>query len=310
MFITTNCLPISPGKTGIGAYAANLVESLSRYPGGHRYALICGQDETLLPDLDAEAFSLVPVEVRDWTWCQLQLPALLEETAADVFLSPFFTSPVVKSCPSVVTLHDMIPLAEPELTPPDFREYFEATIDQSLALADRVITVSEHARSDIVRFRPEAEPKVRVVHQAVSARFRPVEEAELAGVRKELELETPYILYVGSIEERKNIGGLLEAFGQLPQRDDLQLVLCGRENTDGYDLEGRIRAAGLEGKVVHLGYVKDEQLPALYSGCSAFVFPSFYEGFGLPALEAMACGRPSISLLIVRQCSPFFSEKV
>ena len=82
MFIAVNCLPISSGKTGIGAYAADLVESLSRYPGGHRYALICGQGQALWPDLDTEAFSLVPVEVRDWTWCQLQLPALLEETAA------------------------------------------------------------------------------------------------------------------------------------------------------------------------------------------------------------------------------------
>ena len=285
MLIIINCLPISPGKTGIGAYAADLVESLSRHPGGHRYALICGQEQALVPNLDAEAFSLMPVEARDWTWCQLQLPALLEETAADVFLSPFFTSPVVKSCPSVVTLHDMIPLAEPELTPPDFREYFEATIDQSLALADGVITVSEHARSDIIRFQPEAEAKVCVVHQAVSARFRSVEEAGVGAVRKELELEVPYILYVGSIEERKNIGGLLEAFAQLPQKDDLRLVLCGRENTDGYDLEGRVQAAGLEGKVVHLGYVKDEQLPALYSGCSAFVFPCWGVGG-----DSISCG--------------------
>jgi glycosyltransferase involved in cell wall biosynthesis len=198
---------------------------------------------------------------------------------------------VVRPCPAIVTVHDVIPLARPDLTTEAFARYFLAAADSCLRSAELVVTVSEFSRQAIMRFLDVPAGKIRVVHQTAARRFyEPVTNEDRARVVVAYGLPSHFVLYVGSLEPRKNIDGLLDAIGSLP---NVPLVMVGRAQ-EGYDPDLQIRQRGLESRVQWLHWVKSEDLPALYALADVFAFPSHYEGFGLPVLEAMACGCPVV----------------
>ncbi|MGQ9804369.1 MAG: glycosyltransferase family 4 protein [Anaerolineae bacterium] len=204
--------------------------------------------------------------------------------------------PRLSAIRTVFTLHDLIFLFHPETHKPLNRWFLTLMMPRFLRAADAVIAVSECTKRDAVRYYGIPEEKITVIYEGVNPRFRPANPETVAAVRRKYGLPEHFILYVGTIEPRKNLTTLLEAFHHLAalRSGDLRLVIVGKR---GWLYEGffrRLRELGLEERVHFTGYVPDEDLPALYSAADLFVFPSLYEGFGLPVLEAMACGTPAV----------------
>jgi glycosyltransferase involved in cell wall biosynthesis len=197
----------------------------------------------------------------------------------------------------IVTLHDAFAYVQPQLHNRLDNWRYRWMLPRLIRRADSVITVSQCSRQDLIHHLKLPDEQVRVIAEGVDEKFRPiVDERERRQVLARYGIKPPYLLYLGAITARKNITQLLEAFARVCQRHpDLILVVGGKRqwHTDEVDMA---LAHGESMQQVHFtGYVRDADLPALYSAASAFVFPSSYEGFGLPPLEAMACGTPVIT---------------
>jgi glycosyltransferase involved in cell wall biosynthesis len=197
---------------------------------------------------------------------------------------------------TVFTLHDLIFRFYPEMHKPLNRWFLTLMMPRFLQAADAVVAVSECTKRDAVQTYGLDEAKIRVIYEGVNPRFRRSPPDVISAVRRKYDLPARFILSVGTIEPRKNLTSLLEAYRAL--RDggsEFKLVIVGKK---GWLYEGFFRKLyelGLEQEVIFPGFVPDEDLPAVYSAAGLFVFPSLYEGFGLPVLEALACGVPVIS---------------
>jgi glycosyltransferase involved in cell wall biosynthesis len=206
-----------------------------------------------------------------------------------------YTGPLTPFTPLVVSVHDVSYLEHPRFFTRFRAAQLRMTVKRTLRSAARVLTPSEFSRRAILRHYALDEEKVMVVPNAVSSLFRPVErEAAQAIVQKKFEIRAPFLLTVGDLQPRKNHLGLLRAFEavirahpQLPH----ELVFVGKETWYSSELHRAVRRSGAADRVRFAGFVDDEDLVYFYGACDLFVFPSFYEGFGLPILEAMACGR-------------------
>lgn len=225
-----------------------------------------------------------------------QYPHLLSKLGVSLVHMPTYILPPRIKCASVVTVLDVSYLLHPKLVEPRVRWMLKALVGPSIRAATRVITISEASHRDIVTLYGVDPDKVVVTPLAAAKQFRPVSDDEVARVRSKYRLGAIYVLSVGNILPRKNIGRLVEAFSMIAASiENVQLVIVGRSAWKGSEVEQRVRQLGLTGRVRFLGYVPDEDLPALYSGAQVFCFPSIHEGFGLPVLEAMACGTPTIA---------------
>ncbi|MEN6642402.1 MAG: glycosyltransferase family 1 protein [Armatimonadia bacterium] len=285
------------GMSGIGHYTAALTRGLSRCRTTESFTLV-GDPEALRPLMSLSNYdrAFLPIPGAD-LWEQLELPELLLAEGADVYHSPAFGLPLIKSCRYVATVHDCIPRLFPELASPWLCRFFQQWAPLWLERADHVICDSQHTCRDLTHFYGLPPEKMTVVYQAVNEVFQPAAPEAIIAVRKRYGLDRPYVLVVGRVELRKNVAGMLRAF-QLLRETDIDrplLVLAGPRDADVHDPEGILPPDGRHGEIVVTGYVPDAELAALYSGASAFCFPSFYEGFGRPVLEAMSCGVPVVA---------------
>ncbi|MEW6750750.1 MAG: glycosyltransferase family 1 protein [Candidatus Latescibacterota bacterium] len=287
-------------RTGIGRYLRNFLAHGSRAHPEHSFLLYANQRT----DPQVEGRSL-QVRVRRegvtlW-WDQVVLAGLARADRLDVFLSPYPKGPLRLPCPLVVTIHDLTPLVLPQQG--SWRTPVRRTLFRLLAQwvgrrAARIITDSEHSARDIVRLLHVDPSRIRVLPIGVEPRFRPLQDAaQLRQVLARYQVEPPYLLWVGNGKPHKNVPGLLRAFARLQQRDGAGpvLVLAGDLGRWGDGHRLLARQLGLEERVRFTGPVAEDDLPALYAGAGLFVFPSLYEGFGLPPLEAMACGTPVVA---------------
>ncbi len=209
---------------------------------------------------------------------------------------PVNVLPLARWVPGVVTVHDLAFLHFPETYPVAKRWYLHFFTRWSVARADRVITVSEHTGRDVVASLGVPPERVVIVPNGVDATFRRIEdERALATWRAERELPERFLLYVGTLQPRKNLTTLLEAMAHLGSAFDWLLVVVGARGWKESGIFARLRELGLERRVRFVGYVPPEELRWWYSAATVFVYPSLYEGFGLPVLEAMACGTPVIT---------------
>ena len=229
-------------------------------------------------------------------WQQLALPIYLRAEKVDVFHGPGYVLPAIGSVPSVVTVHDVIALARPELCTKSNVAHYGRVLPRSIRKAQFVIVPTRAVAARIVETLGTSEDKIRVVPGAIDARFRPADEAEKNEARAALGLSGPYILFVGNIEPKKNLERLVEAFFAAKQSKRLQhkLVLAGAFGWKYAPLLKLINELDIKEEVVFTGYVRRDLLRGLYSAAEMFVFPSLVEGFGIPPLEAMACGTPVI----------------
>ena len=200
---------------------------------------------------------------------------------------------------SVVTIHDVIPLVLPWAFPRRHRWVLTAALARVRRQADVVIVPSAAAAEDVVRYLNMDRQRITVIPMGCEARFQPlVNAARMVQLRRRYALPERYVLFVGTLEPRKNIALLLEAFSRLlaeRPEDDLQLVVAGGKGWGDGQLIATTEALNIRRRVIFTGFVEDDDLPDLYRGAQMFVYPSLYEGFGLPVVEAMACGTPVIT---------------
>ncbi len=302
----TLCLDLSPivhQKAGLASYARELATQLVAMEAGISWSAFHYDRQppaSLPPPLDALPCRVIPWGAYRWR-LTTALGHFLEPSmdrffrGVDLFHATEHLLPRFSAIRTVFTLHDLIFLFHPETHKPMNRWFLTLMMPRFLRAADAVIAVSECTKRDAVRAYGIPEEKITVIYEGVSPRFRPADPAAIAAVRQKYGLPEHFILYVGTIEPRKNLTALLEAFANLQSAiGNLHLVFVGKK---GWLYEGffrRLRELGLEERVHFTGYVPDEDLPVLYSAADLFVFPSLYEGFGLPVLEAMACGVPVV----------------
>jgi glycosyltransferase involved in cell wall biosynthesis len=285
-------------RTGIGSYTSHLLHSLADLTREEEFVLFTDKPVPL----PGPNFTNEVIAVRKRIlWTLFSLPLRLRRRPVDLFHGTAnFELPPTRQCRLVSTVHDLIPLHFPELVSKKFYLLFRALIGRTIGRSDRVITDSEYSRRDILERFPVPEEKVTVIPLAPHPRFRAVDDTGGDdSIRRRYALPRRYVLFVGVFEPRKNIPLLVDAFVSFRRRfevgDDFQLALVGGAGYRGEEIAKEIRNRGLEPAVRLLGYVPDEDLPALYRQADLLVVPSMYEGFGLPALEAMACGAPVLA---------------
>ncbi len=287
---------------GIGRYARELVRALLALESEHDYTLFAATGGLGgRPPAPSERARLRAVPLSDewlarlWHRARLPLPVEAVTGPIDLFYSPdFVLPPTLPRTRTLVTVHDLSFLHYPEHFVPKLVRYLGRVVPRSIARADRVLADSEATRTDLTRMLGVPQEKVQVLYSGVDPRFHPQPEA---GERERLAARyglgvRPYILSVGTIQPRKNYLRLIRALALLTDRPPLSLVIAGKPGWL-YD-EVLEEAARIPDRVQLLGFVEESDLPALYRGAALFVFPSLYEGFGLPVLEAMACNVPVV----------------
>lgn len=296
---------------GIGRYTRNLIRALAQLDTENQYILFVaggwGEGDGLGPWPDSFQVRAIPLSDR-WVhilWQRLRLPVPVQAItgALDLFHSPDFVLPPTGRTPSILTVHDLSFLRVPQFFVPGFREYLERAVSRAVDRAACILADSESTRVDLMQLMAVEPERVTVLYPGVEPRFRPVKEADmLAAVRARYDLPGRFILGLSTVQPRKNFDGLIEAFRRLlarsadgPEIADLHLVIAGGKGWMYEDTLALVKRAGLEGRVHFPGFVAEADLPALYCLAGAFAFPSWYEGFGLPVLEAMACGTPVVA---------------
>jgi glycosyltransferase involved in cell wall biosynthesis len=285
---------------GIGTYIRNLLRQLARQDSATEFVLLCAEADTgvaagLGPNFRAVVEHSPNYSIRE----QWRVPLALRRERPDVFHAPHYVLPAAVSCPSVVTIHDCIHLMFPQYLPNRRAYLYARTVMWAAAKrADAILTVSEASKRDILRFFDVPAEKVVVVYNAIDERFWTVpDDADVARVRERYQLEHGFVLYAGNVKPHKNIERLIDAFADIRQGEfeELKLLIIGDEISKLPALRRAVHRHHLHKHVRFLGYVSDETLAILYRLAAVFVFPSLYEGFGLPPLEAMASGTPVVT---------------
>jgi len=285
---------------GIGRYAYQLADALARMPQIELTLLFHPALPNTCYRLDALAaqnVTLHPIHIAPFSLAeQTRLPALAHRLKPDVWHAPCYSLPYRRlASPTVVTFYDTIPLALPQFWPAHQRLIYWLTHRLALRAARAVIAISESTRRDLVRYVHADPQRITVTPLAADARFKPQPESEINRVRQAYALPDRFILYVGINKPPKNLPRLIEAYARLAADDpalNYACVLAGAWDKRYPESKERAVELGIGDRVRFLGPVPDSDLPALYAGAELFVTASLYEGFGLPALEALACGAP------------------
>jgi len=285
---------------GIGTYVRNLASQLARQDRDDTYVLICRRaDEPWVRGLGPRFEPLIEGAGNYSVLEQVAIPFDLRRAKVDLFHAPHYVVSPLTACPTVVTIHDCIHLRFPQYLPNRtaavYARFFMATAARR---ARRILTVSQASKEDILHFLKVPASKVEVIHNALDERLAaPPTEDEIARVRDRFLVNAPFILYAGNIKPHKNVDRLIEAFAIVRSRggENIKLLIIGDEISKYPNLRRLVHRFQLHKHVRFLGFVPDATLAALYRLATVFVFPSLYEGFGLPPLEAMASGAPVIT---------------
>jgi glycosyltransferase involved in cell wall biosynthesis len=288
------------GDFGIGTYIRNLIASLGELDQENRYVLFVGQQGIQeLPDLPENFRAVVE---RSPSYSVRELVALswrLFRLRLDLYHSTHYVLPAVVPCRAVVTIHDIIHLLYPEFLPSALAFFYaQRMIRRSLSRGDRIIAVSQNTKTDLMDYFKVDGRKIRVVYSGVTDRYRQsLAPAEIATRQEEFGINRPYLLFVGNPKPHKNLDNVVKAYARAREiyEFDADLVCVGDREGMEFKIRQRAEQMGLTDRIRLVGHVPEEALPALYQGATLFVFPTLYEGFGLPVIEAMASGVPVIT---------------
>ncbi|MBA2393269.1 MAG: glycosyltransferase family 4 protein [Ktedonobacteraceae bacterium] len=307
MKIGINALFFQHPATGSGQYMTHLLSALAQIDSQNEYVLLGPQPvETSqnafpyhvqpLPDFATKNHNVGKV-----VWEQFTGPGAAQKHGVDVFHVPYFAPPLFPRTSTVVTIHDVIPMRLPAYQPDTRVKTYMRLVARAAHNANQIITVSEHARQDIIDALKLPAERIRVIYEAAGEEYQPVTDPEiLAKTRARYGLNERYIFYLGGLDQRKNVPQLVRAFSHVHRLlgdPNLQLLIAGNPDSQKGPLfpDPRPVAAdlGMTGQIIYR-FVEEEDKPALYSGAALYVFPSLYEGFGLGPLEAMSCGAPVV----------------
>ncbi|MBN2224704.1 MAG: glycosyltransferase family 4 protein [Deltaproteobacteria bacterium] len=306
MRILINTSPLVTPLTGIGHYVANLIHSMVSLEPSHEYfffnrnyvssELKSSQTGTGIPAKPPFYSGILPQKIT-YGLRRLFLSALFLKSKYNVYHETNYFPPREIPFPTISTIYDLSVQIYPQYHPIDRVRMFEKHFLKYLSSYRYIIAISNNTKNDLVRVSGYPEERIGVVYPGYHGRFRVVSQASVKKYIEEKKLPSKYILFLGTLDPRKNIRLLLDAYTLLNSslREKYHIVLAGWK---GWDYEGvfrRIDDLGIRSSTIYLGYVRDDEVPLLYNGASLFVYPSFYEGFGLPLLEAMACGCPVIT---------------
>jgi glycosyltransferase involved in cell wall biosynthesis len=303
MHVVLDARYIARRQSGVGAYAQRLITGLATIDQRNRYTCLVATEGPGLPVRQANiAASPTRVSFEDHLrgdlWLLGYLPFRLRALRTDVYHGPAVFLPHVKlGFRTVVTIHDLVSFLFPETVPRKYSLYMRLMTRLAARSADRIIAVSEATKADLVETLRVPPAKITVIHEAVGPEFaRPLLPEAIETVIRRYGLRRPYCLFVGNLEPRKNLPTLIEAFAGVRRRlGSTQLVLAGTRAWLHAGIFRAVEQHGVGDAVVFTDYVPLGDLPALYAGATCFVFPSLYEGFGLPVLEAMAAGAPVVA---------------
>ncbi len=282
-------------RTGTEGYSLQLIRALMALDADDEFTLYFNQTPPpgLLPGAP-NFHSLAFPMPRLWT--HLALSAQMSRQPPDVLLVPAHVLPIVHPPRSVVTVHDLGYLKWPTSHRAFDRWYLDLSNRYHARAATRLLAISQATRDDLIQCYGVPAGRITVTQLAADESFRPAGPADVDAVRRRYSLAGRYLLYVGTLQPRKNLPRLVRAFASIAgDRPDLQLVLVGKQGWMYEALRSEVGRLGVENRVLFTGYAPAEDLPALYTGALAFAFPSLYEGFGMPALEAMSCGAPVVA---------------
>ncbi len=279
-------------KAGSGVYCRNVVDGMKALSpdscitlANRRSSEMDIKKKSILKRLLNAAFDIV--------WMQFVLPAQASKAKSDVLFCPTFLSPIFAPCGVVLTIFDMAFMRYPETCDLFFRTYLRVMLSLTKGRARKILTISEYSKKEIVKYLNVPEDRIEVIYPGKDERFTPGRSA-LGG---KYGIPGKYFLYIGTIEPRKNIETIIDAFAKVKRESALphSLVIAGGKGWYYDSVFRNARVSGVEDSIIFPGYIPEEDLPSLYRNAEAFVFPSLYEGFGLPVLEAMACGCPVIA---------------
>ncbi len=287
--------------TGLGAYLKYLTDELFSIDHENEYVLFMREPAYSIFQPPHARVSKVLVDIPWYSWVeQYKLPFVLLKYKLDLVHFPHFNAAIFYPKKFVVTIHDITPkfFPGPRVKRSVMRKWgYETVFHQATRRAKKVITVSEYTKQNIIKHFGVAESKIMVTPLGVDTQLKRVTDQDiLNGLKRRLGVTKPVVLYVGVWRDHKNIPGLVAAFNQLKQQgNDIQLVLTGEPNQNYPEISDAISQSPFRSDIITPGFVADTDLPALYSSAKVFVLPSFSEGFGLVALEAMACGTPVVA---------------
>jgi len=303
MLIGLDGIPLTFPKTGVGHYTAQLAQALAAIAPEHEFRLVYPSSFPAASfqfggspphNLD---FVRVPVGPIRKHWWSVGLPRYIAKERIQLFHGTNYDVPLWRGCRTVLTIHDLSLLLYPETHERRSVARAKRRLPVMTKTADAIVVPTEAIRQEVCEYLRAAEQKVFAVPEAAREFFQPVDFAATMATRQGLRIGDDFILTVGTIEPRKNISALVTAFERLLLRvanPQLQLVIAGGNGwLSGPSFEA-IRSSPAARQIVLTGYLQDEALRDLYSSCRLFAYPSLYEGFGLPPLEAMACGAPVI----------------
>ncbi len=313
---------IAKNKTGVGTYAHRLVRALLQSDTVNNYYLFLIEPDEELAGPNLTKIMIVGYEraILNRYWENFILPKEIAKYNIDIFFDPAYALPFFvrfgrflsrirlparlgyffnsnRKVKYVVTIHDVISRIYPEHFTSKMRMWQRFFLWNAQGVADRVLADSQSTKRDILRFYRGYGDRVTVIYPELNDKLKVItDKVILESVRSQYSLPEKYILYVGTIEPRKNVEGIAAAYARLPKEVQAQydLVIGGNVGWYAEEIFTKIKSQNLENRIHFIGYVDDNSLPALFTLASLFVFPSFYEGFGYPPLEAMACGVPVI----------------
>ncbi len=291
---------IDEKSAGIGRYTYNLVKNLLKFNGKNEFFLIHYKKDNSDIYQQGAYEIIIPLTClphKKIIWTDIILPLKLQKCGLDILHDPYEFAPYffnVLDSKKILTLHDITPKLLPETHMKITQVRCKYELPRILNNADRIITVSNSSKRDILFYYKIKPEKVSVVYNGVGDSFKPQEDC--ANIKEKYNIKFPFFLFVGTLEPRKNIPTLIKAYKKLRKHRFIhKLVIVGRKGWNYANIPQIIKDLSLENDVLLLDNVPEDDLPSFYSLADLFIYPSLYEGFGLPPLEAMACGTPVIT---------------
>ena len=307
MSIALDGLPLTTPKTGVGHYTFELAQALAECAPASEFELVYPSSSPLVtldnnpaghPRPGNLKLQRVPVGPLARHWWSNGLPRFIRRNRIELFHGTNYDVPLWRRCPTVLTIHDLSLVLHPQTHQKRSVRRGRRRLPLMVRTADAVIVPTESVAAEVSEHLKITRDKVFAVPEAARASFRPTDETEAAAVRRRIGVRENFLLAVGTIEPRKNLLVLISAFDALTRvqpDSDLQLVIAGGRGWLSGPLFEALEKSPVRSRILLTDYLHDDELRGLYSSCRAFVYPSIYEGFGLPPLEAMACGAPVVA---------------